>query len=47
MVGNPVLSIDTKKKEQLGNFYRAGHLYTLEELKVYDHDLLFHMGFMI
>ena len=38
MVGNPVLSIDTKKKEQLGNFYRAGHLYTLEELKVYDHD---------
>ena len=37
-VGNPVISMDTKKKEHLGNFYRDGHLYTLEELKVYDHD---------
>lgn len=36
--GNPVISMDTKKKEHLGNFYRDGHLYTLEELKVYDHD---------
>ena len=36
--GNPILSIDTKKKEHLGNFYRDGHLYTLEELKTYDHD---------
>ncbi len=36
--GNPVVSMDTKKKEYLGNFYRDGHLYTLEELKVYDHD---------
>jgi hypothetical protein len=36
--GNPVISMDTKKKESLGNFYRDGHLYTTEELQVYDHD---------
>lgn len=36
--GNPIVSMDTKKKENLGNFYRDGRLYTLEELKVYDHD---------
>lgn len=36
--GNPVISMDAKKKEYLGNFYRDGHLYTLEELSVYDHD---------
>ncbi len=36
--GNPVLSMDTKKKEHLGNFYREGHLYTLETLRTNDHD---------
>lgn len=36
--GNPIISMDTKKKEQLGNFYRNGYLYSQEELKVYDHD---------
>jgi hypothetical protein len=36
--GNPIVSMDTKKKENLGNFYRDGRLYTLEELRVYDHD---------
>ena len=36
--GNPTVSMDTKKKEYLGNFYRDGHLYTLEELQTYDHD---------
>jgi len=36
--GNPIISMDTKKKEHLGNFYREGHLYTSEELQVYDHD---------
>jgi hypothetical protein len=36
--GNPIVSMDTKKKEHLGNFYREGHLYTLEELRAYDHD---------
>lgn len=35
---NPVLSIDTKKKEFLGNFYREGKIYTKETIKVYDHD---------
>ena len=34
---NPVLSIDTKKKELLGNFYRDGKIYTKETIKVYDH----------
>lgn len=36
--GNPVISMDTKKKEDIGNFYRDGHLYTQEELHTYDHD---------
>ena len=30
--------MDSKKKEHLGNFYRAGKLYTLEQLRTYDHD---------
>lgn len=34
----PILSIDTKKKEMLGNFYRDGKLYTIEPIKVNDHD---------
>lgn len=34
----PVLSIDTKKKEMLGNFYREGKLYTTVSIKVNDHD---------
>lgn len=36
--GQPVISLDTKKKEKLGNFYREGKLYTLEELTTWDHD---------
>lgn len=36
--GQPVLSMDTKKKELLGNFYRDGKLYTQEALEVFDHD---------
>jgi transposase len=36
--GNPIISMDTKKKEHIGNFYREGRLYTLEELQAYDHD---------
>ncbi len=35
---DPILSIDTKKKELLGNFYRNGKLYTKEELRTLDHD---------
>jgi len=34
----PILSIDTKKKELLGNFYREGKLFTLERQEVNDHD---------
>lgn len=37
-VGNPVVSVDTKKKESLGNLYREGTLYTRETIEVYDHD---------
>ncbi len=33
-----MISMDTKKKEYLGNFYREGRLYTLEHLRTYDHD---------
>lgn len=36
--GQPVISIDTKKKELLGNFYRDGKLYTQNTIKVLDHD---------
>jgi DDE family transposase len=36
--GQPVLSIDTKKKEHLGTFYRDGKLYSRDEIRVYDHD---------
>jgi len=36
--GNPIISMDTKKKEHLGNFYRDGHLYTQDDILVYDHD---------
>ena len=35
---NPILSIDTKKKELVGNFYRDGHLDTREFLATFDHD---------
>jgi hypothetical protein len=36
--GEPLLSIDTKKKELLGTFYRDGRLYTRHGLFVWDHD---------
>ena len=35
---NPMLSIDTKKRELLGTFYRAGRLLTTKPLRAYDHD---------
>jgi hypothetical protein len=35
---NPLLSIDTKKRELLGTFYRAGRLLTTQTLRAYDHD---------
>ena len=36
--GLPVLSIDTKKKKLLGNFYRKGHYYDQTPRAVNDHD---------
>jgi hypothetical protein len=36
--GCPIISMDSKKKEDIGNFFRAGSLYTQKEICVYDHD---------
>jgi len=36
--GNPSISMDTKKKEFLGNFYRDGYLYTQKVIETNDHD---------
>ena len=35
---DPIVSMDTKKKELIGNFYRAGHLLTQGVLGAFDHD---------
>ncbi len=35
---SPVLSIDCKKKERLGNLYRNGKCFCTQSIKVYDHD---------
>lgn len=35
---SPVLSMDCKKKERLGNLYRGGKCYCTRAIKVYDHD---------
>lgn len=34
----PVISIDCKKKERLGNLYRVGKVYSTGLVKVFDHD---------
>lgn len=36
--GNPILSMDGKKKELIGAFFRGGTLYTQERVHVNDHD---------
>jgi hypothetical protein len=36
--GDAVISIDTKKKELLGNFHRAGTTFTAETVETFDHD---------
>lgn len=36
--GNPVISVDTKKKEQIGNLSREGKIDTTETVEVFDHD---------
>lgn len=35
---SPIVSIDCKKKERLGNLYRDGKCYCTKPVKVYDHD---------
>lgn len=35
---SPVISIDCKKKERLGNLYRDGRCYCTKAVRVYDHD---------
>lgn len=35
---NPIISIDTKKVEKIGNLYRDGTLECIETIVVYDHD---------
>lgn len=36
--GNPIVSMDTKKKELLGEFFRAGQAYATGSNGVFDHD---------
>jgi len=36
----PVVSLDSKKKELIGTFYRDGRLYTQETISVNDHDFV-------
>jgi hypothetical protein len=38
--GFPVVSVDTKKKELIGNFYNAGQAWVRKEVAVSDHDFL-------
>lgn len=35
---NPVISIDGKKKEKLGELFREGKVYSKEEIQSFDHD---------
>lgn len=36
--GIPIISVDTKKKETVGNFKRGGQVYCTSSPKTYDHD---------
>ena len=37
-INSPIISIDCKKKERLGNLYRAGKCFCTKAIQVYDHD---------
>lgn len=37
-MGYPIISMDTKKKEHLGHFYRDGRVYAKEAIQTFDHD---------
>jgi hypothetical protein len=39
---NPIVSIDTKKRELLGTFYRKGKVYGRQAVLAYDHDFPSH-----
>ena len=39
-IGQPIISVDTKKKEMIGNFSNAGRKYCIEAEKTLDHDFL-------
>ena len=45
--GLPVVSVDTKKKEMLGNFYREGRCYCHKSRQVNDHDFRSFSGGMV
>ena len=36
--GDPIISIDTKSKEKIGNFHRGGHTFTAQTVETFDHD---------
>jgi transposase len=36
--GNPILSVDSKKKELIGDLFREGKVYTTKTIEVFDHD---------
>ena len=36
--GLPIMSVDSKKKEMMGDFQRPGYLYSTGTVKVNDHD---------
>jgi hypothetical protein len=38
--GEPVISMDSKKKEPFGGLFRVGEVYTQKPLEVYDHDFI-------
>jgi len=35
---NPMISVDTKKKELVGNLHRDGEIYSKEEIQAFDHN---------
>lgn len=45
--GLPAISMDTKTKEPLGNFFRAGHIYTQFVIETFDHDFQSHAERMV
>lgn len=40
-IESPIISIDCKKKERLGNLYRSGKLFCTGAVKVFDHDYFY------